>query len=57
MNAIVKAIKFRKDGFYTQPFAFGGEEGMDKFNPAVRYAVTQEQRKAFYLEAVQRQSE
>ena len=20
---IIKAIKFRKDGFYTQPFAFG----------------------------------
>ena len=26
----IKAVKFRKDGFYTQPFAFGGEEGMDK---------------------------
>lgn len=24
---IIKAVKFRKDGFYTQPFAFGGEEG------------------------------
>lgn len=23
----IKAIKFRKDGFYTQPFAFGGETG------------------------------
>jgi hypothetical protein len=23
----IKAVKFRKDGFYTQPFAFGGEEG------------------------------
>ncbi len=33
----IKAIKFRKDGFYTQPFAFGGEEGMDKFDAAVRY--------------------
>ena len=22
----IKAVKFRKDGFYTQPFAFGGEE-------------------------------
>ena len=22
---IIKAVKFRKDGFYTQPFAFGGE--------------------------------
>lgn len=31
------AIKFRKDGFYTQPFAFGGEEGMDKFDKKVRY--------------------
>ena len=22
---IIKAVKFRKDGFYTQPFAFGDE--------------------------------
>lgn len=22
----IKAVKFRKDGFYSQPFAFGGEE-------------------------------
>lgn len=34
---IIKAIKFRKDGFYTQPFAFGGEEGPQKFNPDIRY--------------------
>ena len=34
---IIKAVKFRKDGFYTQPFAFGGEEGMEKFDPQVRY--------------------
>ena len=33
----IKAVKFRKDGFYTQPFAFGGEEGMDKFDPQIRY--------------------
>ncbi|MBQ6583155.1 MAG: MBL fold metallo-hydrolase [Mogibacterium sp.] len=33
----IKAVKFRKDGFYTQPFAFGGEEGPDKFDPNVRY--------------------
>lgn len=33
----IKAIKFRKDGFYSQPFAFGGEEGMDKFDISVRY--------------------
>lgn len=31
---IIKAVKFRKDGFYSQPFAFGGEEGMEKFNRA-----------------------
>ena len=36
----IKAVKFRKDGFYTQPFAFGGEEGprckqgKEKFNKA-----------------------
>ncbi|MBQ9030807.1 MAG: MBL fold metallo-hydrolase [Parasporobacterium sp.] len=33
----IKAVKFRKDGFYTQPFVFGGEEGPDKFDPGVRY--------------------
>lgn len=34
---IIKAIKFRKDGFYTQPFVFGGEEGMDKYDINIRY--------------------
>ena len=34
---IIKAIKFRKDGFYGQPFAFGGEEGPQKFDPEIRY--------------------
>ena len=34
---IIKAVKFRRDGFYSQPFAFGGEEGMDKFDMNVRY--------------------
>lgn len=34
---VIKAVKFRRDGFYTQPFAFGGEEGAEKFNPNIRY--------------------
>ena len=34
---IIKAVKFRKDGFYTQPFAFGGEEGMERFDKNIRY--------------------
>ncbi len=34
---IIKAVKFRKDGFYSQPFAFGGEEGPAAFDPNVRY--------------------
>ena len=34
---IIKAVKFRKDGFYTQPFVFGGEEGAEKFDRNVRY--------------------
>ena len=34
---IIKAVKFRKNGFYTQPFVFGGEEGMEKFDKNVRY--------------------
>ncbi len=33
----IKAVKFRKDGFYSQPFAFGGEEGPDKFDKSIRY--------------------
>ena len=33
----IKAVKFRKDGFYSQPFAFGGEEGQEKFDRNIRY--------------------
>ncbi len=33
----IKAVKFRTKGFYTQPFAFGGEEGTDKFDKNIRY--------------------
>ena len=33
----IQAVKFRKDGFYTQPFVFGGEEGPEKFDQNVRY--------------------
>ena len=33
----IKAVKFRKDGFYSQPFVFGGEEGPDRFDPGIRY--------------------
>ena len=33
----IKAVKFRKDGFYTQPFAFGGMEGMETFDKNIRY--------------------
>ena len=33
----IKAVKFRKDGFYTQPFIFGGEEGPEKFDRNIRY--------------------
>ncbi|MBR1758235.1 MAG: MBL fold metallo-hydrolase [Lachnospiraceae bacterium] len=33
----IKAVKFRTDGFYTQPFVFGGEEGPEKFDKNVRY--------------------
>ena len=33
----IKAVKFRKDGFYTQPFIFGGEEGTEKFDKNIRY--------------------
>lgn len=33
----IKAVKFRRDGYYTQPFVFGGEEGPDKFDHNIRY--------------------
>ncbi|MCR5111011.1 MAG: hypothetical protein K6B38_08905 [Ruminococcus sp.] len=33
----IKAVKFRKDGFYSQALAFGGEEGSDKFDANIRY--------------------
>ena len=33
----IKAIPFRKDGFYTQPFVFGGEDGKDKYDIKIRY--------------------
>ena len=34
---IIKAVKFYENGFMTQPFALGGEDGMDKFDASVRY--------------------
>ena len=33
----IKAVKFRKDGFYTQPFIFGGEDGVEKYDKNIRY--------------------
>ena len=33
----IKAVKFRTDGFYSQPFVMGGEEGMGKFDKNIRY--------------------
>ncbi len=34
---IIKAVKLYENGFMKQPFAFGGEEGPDKFDPSVMY--------------------
>lgn len=34
---VIKAVKFRKDGFYTQPFAFGGEDGAKNYDRNIRY--------------------
>ncbi|MBR3661854.1 MAG: MBL fold metallo-hydrolase [Alphaproteobacteria bacterium] len=33
----IKAVKFYKNGFMNQPFAFGGEEGTDKFDAKKLY--------------------
>ena len=34
---IIKAIKFRENGFASQPFVFGGEEGLEKFDKNIKY--------------------
>ena len=36
---IIKAITFRKDGFYGQPFAFGGEDGPTSLTPTCAIAA------------------
>lgn len=33
----IKAIKLYENGFMSQPFAMGGEEGPQQFDPAVKY--------------------
>ncbi|MBO4490650.1 MAG: MBL fold metallo-hydrolase, partial [Lentisphaeria bacterium] len=33
----IKAVKFNEKGFMTQPFAMGGEDGVEKFDAKVRY--------------------
>ena len=33
----IQAVKFRKDGYYSAPFVFGGEEGMEKYDINERY--------------------
>lgn len=34
---IIKAVKLFENGYMVQPFALGGEDGPDKFDPTVRY--------------------
>ena len=36
----ILAVKLYEKGFMTQPFALGGEDGMEKFDPKVRYRST-----------------
>lgn len=36
----IQAVKLFENGFMTQPFAFGGEEGVEKFDAAVKYRST-----------------
>ena len=36
----IKAVKFRRDGFYTQPFVMGGDDGPEKYDPNIRYRGT-----------------
>jgi len=34
---IIKSVKLYENGFMTQSFAFGGEEGVDKFDSTIKY--------------------
>ncbi|MBR1696754.1 MAG: twin-arginine translocation signal domain-containing protein, partial [Anaerovibrio sp.] len=36
----IKAVKLYKDGFMTQPFAMGLEDGEEKFDKSVKYRST-----------------
>ncbi|MBO7361413.1 MAG: MBL fold metallo-hydrolase, partial [Clostridia bacterium] len=33
----IKAVRFFEKGFYAQGFAFGGEDGMERYDNNVRY--------------------
>ena len=33
----IQAVKFHKNGFMTEPFAFGGEDGMEAFEKSKKY--------------------
>ena len=33
----IKAVRFKENGFYTQPMVMGGEEGPEKYDPQIRY--------------------
>ncbi len=33
----IQAVKFYKNGFMNQPFAFGGEDGMEAFDANKKY--------------------
>ena len=34
----IQAVRFRENGFMTQPFAFGGEDDADKYDADVQYS-------------------
>ena len=33
----IQAVKFYQNGFMTEPFAFGGEDGMEAFDAGKKY--------------------
>ena len=33
----IKAVKLYENGFMSEPFAFGGEEGTEKFNSNIKF--------------------
>ena len=39
-NIKIKAVKEYENGFMIQPFAFGGEDGMENYDSSIKYRAS-----------------